>query len=64
MIMIRFIISICLLFSSFSILAQTKTRKAIFIIVDGIASDVIEKSELPNLKRIAGSNGFARSLVG
>ncbi len=62
--MIRFIISICLLFTSFSILAQTKTRKAIFIIADGIAADVIEKSELPNLKRIAGSNGFARSLVG
>ncbi|MGK2860388.1 MAG: alkaline phosphatase family protein, partial [Chitinophagaceae bacterium] len=32
--------------------------------VDGIAADVIEKSELPNLKRIARSNGFARSLVG
>lgn len=62
--MIRFIFSLCLLFTFLTVLAQSKARKAIFIIVDGIPADVIEGSDLPNLKKIAGSGGMARSLVG
>ncbi len=62
--MIRFIFSLSLLFTFLTVLAQSKARKAIFIIVDGIPADVIEGSDLPNLKKIAGSGGMARSLVG
>lgn len=38
--------------------------KAIFIIVDGIPADVIEKLNPPTLKEIAGTNGYARAYVG
>ena len=62
--MIRFIFSFCLLFSGFSLLGQTKTKKAVFIIVDGIPADVIKKLDPPNLKTIAGHGGFAKAIVG
>lgn len=39
-------------------------RKAVFIIVDGIPTDVIEKVETPNLDEIAGKNGFTHAHVG
>jgi hypothetical protein len=41
-----------------------KTRKTVFIIVDGIPADVIEKLDLPNLKSIAAAGGYSRSYVG
>jgi predicted AlkP superfamily pyrophosphatase or phosphodiesterase len=44
--------------------AQNKIKKAIFIIADGIPADVIEKSDLPNFKKIAAEGGFVRTLVG
>ncbi len=44
--------------------SQPKTKKAIFIIVDGIPSDVIEKLKLPNLQAIAKVGGYAKALVG
>ncbi|MGZ8552312.1 MAG: alkaline phosphatase family protein, partial [Chitinophagaceae bacterium] len=62
--MIRFIFSFCLLFSGFALLGQTKTKKAVFIIVDGIPADVIKKLDPPNLKTIAGHGGFANAVVG
>lgn len=62
--MIRFIFSFCLLFSGFALLGQSKTKKAIFIIVDGIPADVIKKLDPPNLKTIAGHGGFAKAIVG
>ncbi len=43
--------------------AQTK-KKAIFIIVDGIPADVIEKLKKPNLDSIAQVGGYARAYVG
>ncbi|MGZ8523074.1 MAG: alkaline phosphatase family protein [Chitinophagaceae bacterium] len=62
--MIRFIFSFCLLFYGFALLGQTKTKKAVFIIVDGIPADVIKKLDPPNLKAIAGHGGFAKAIVG
>lgn len=38
--------------------------KALFIIVDGIPADVIEKLELPVLKEIAGAGGYTRAYTG
>jgi len=44
--------------------AQNKTRKALFIIADGIPADVIEKLSTPNLKAIAQQGGYLRMHVG
>lgn len=44
--------------------AQNKAKKAVFIIVDGIAADVIEKLNPPNLHKIATVGGFAKTIVG
>ena len=44
--------------------SSTKTRKAIFIIVDGIPADVIERVETPALDAISKLGGYARAYVG
>jgi hypothetical protein len=44
--------------------AQSKQKKALFIIVDGISGDVIEKMATPNLDIIAKAGGFTRAHVG
>lgn len=51
---------LCLVVVSFS---QSK-KKAIFIIVDGISADVIEKVKTPNLDRIALNGNYLRAYVG
>ncbi len=43
---------------------SSKTRKAIFVIVDGIPADVIERVETPVLDSISGQGGYARAYVG
>ncbi|MFD1144515.1 alkaline phosphatase family protein [Larkinella insperata] len=43
---------------------QTDKKKALFVIVDGISSDVIEKIAKPNLDAIAKEGGYARAYVG
>src|SRR5262245_54506243 len=44
--------------------AQTKTRKAVFVIIDGVPADVIEKLDLPNFKKVSQQGGFAHVNVG
>lgn len=44
--------------------AQQKVRKTVFIIVDGIPADVIEKLAPPHLQAIAKAGGYTRSYVG
>jgi len=52
------------LFFCTPVLSQQKTRKTVFIIVDGIPADVIEKLLPPNLQNIAKQGGYTRSYVG
>lgn len=44
--------------------SSAKTRKAVFVIVDGVAADVIEKQPTPNLDAIAHVGGYTRASVG
>ncbi|WP_034044957.1 alkaline phosphatase family protein [Wocania ichthyoenteri] len=44
--------------------AQKKDTKVLFVIVDGIPADVIEKVYTPNLDKIAREGGYTRAYVG
>lgn len=61
---IRFILLILYVFSACSLYAQTTEKKALFIIVDGISADVIEKINTPNLDKIAKVGGYTHAYVG
>lgn len=52
-----------LLFCSHHLSAQ-KERKAVFVIVDGIPADVIERLHPPALEAISKQGGYARAYVG
>ncbi len=58
--------SILLLLFSISIIAQEnkKTNKVVFILVDGISSDLYYKSNTPNIDVIGKEGGFAEAYVG
>lgn len=55
---------ICLLLLVNVSFAYAQTRKAIFVIVDGIPADLIEKLPTPNLDIIAKEGGYTRALAG
>lgn len=44
--------------------AQTRQKKALFVIVDGISADTKEKVKTPNLDEIARVGGYTRAYVG
>ena len=52
------------LFAFLPFLSASAQQKAIFVILDGIPYDVIQKLELPNLKRMTGKQGIVPTLVG
>lgn len=58
---IRFLFLLAFLASSLTTVAQ---RKAVFIILDGIPADVIEKIETPVLDEISATGGYTRAYVG
>jgi hypothetical protein len=60
----KWLIYISCFFISCVSFAQSKTKKAVFIIVDGVPFDVIKKLHLPNFKAIAQQGGFAKAMVG
>ncbi|MGN7821262.1 alkaline phosphatase family protein [Chitinophaga sp. 22536] len=51
-------------FSCTTLMVQAQKKKALFIIVDGIPADVIEKQPTPNLRAIARVGGYTRAYVG
>jgi len=58
-------ITFLLFISGFSITGFTQPiKKALFVIVDGIPVDVIEKLNTPSLDLIAGKEGYTRAHVG
>ena len=59
-----FILGFLLITSSTNILFAQKTRKAIFIIVDGIPADVIERVNTPAIDAISKTGGYVRAYVG
>src|SRR5882672_6938766 len=56
-------IFLILFFISCSLTAQVE-KKAVFIIVDGIPADIIEKNPTPALKKIAAAGAYMRAHVG
>ncbi|MPR34005.1 alkaline phosphatase family protein [Salmonirosea aquatica] len=58
------LLSIALLSGAHSASSQIRQKKALFVIVDGISSDVIEKIDTPNLDVIAAVGGYTRAHVG
>jgi predicted AlkP superfamily pyrophosphatase or phosphodiesterase len=60
----KLILSISLLLLSASHLFAQKTRKAIFVIADGIPADVIERVNTPALDAISKEGGYTRAYVG
>lgn len=53
-----------MLMISFQFLLAQQAKKAVFVIVDGIPADVIEKVPTPTLDSIAAQGGYARASVG
>ena len=62
--MIRFLFGVGFLLLSCNLAAQAKIKKAVYIIVDGIPADVIEKLDLPNLEAIKKVGGYSKMIVG
>ncbi|MFT4017516.1 MAG: alkaline phosphatase family protein [Agriterribacter sp.] len=61
--MMKLFLLLIVLFS-FSFLMAQQNKKAIFVIVDGVPADVIEKLNTPNLDVIAKAGGYTRAHVG
>lgn len=55
---------IVVIFIGVFVFSQESKTKVIFVLVDGISSDAIEKVETPNLDALAKEGGYTRAYVG
>jgi predicted AlkP superfamily pyrophosphatase or phosphodiesterase len=60
----RYILLFILLTGTFSMQAQQKKKKVIFILADGIPADIIEKLQKPFIDSIVKIGGYKRAFVG
>ncbi len=61
----KYLIIFCLsLFVTGVLFAQPKTKKAVYIIIDGIPADVVEKLNPVHMNEIAKAGGYAHAMVG
>lgn len=61
----KLLIIFCLpLLLSYTISAQSKTKKAVYVIIDGIPADVIERIQPEHLNEIGKVGGYAHAMVG
>jgi hypothetical protein len=51
-------------FISLGLSAQNNSKKVVFIILDGIPADVLERVNTPNLDKIASEGGYSRGFTG
>ena len=49
---------------SLAFIVQAKTKKAVYIIIDGVPADQIERLQPPTIYEIAGKGGYARAYTG
>jgi predicted AlkP superfamily pyrophosphatase or phosphodiesterase len=57
-------ILVVLLFANLALVVAAQKKKVVFMIVDGIPADLIEKVNTPNLDAIAKVGGYKRAFVG
>src|SRR5687768_9985443 len=57
-------ILVVLLFANLALVVAAQKKKVVFMIVDGIPADLIEKVNTPNLDAIAKVGGYKRAYVG
>ncbi|TCD25581.1 alkaline phosphatase family protein [Pedobacter psychrodurus] len=62
--LLRTIIFACCVSLSVSLSAQTRARKVVYVIADGIPADVMERLDLPNFKKIISAGSYSRMHVG
>ena len=49
---------------SLAFIVQAKTKKAVYIIIDGVPADQIERLQPPTIYEIASKGGYARAYTG
>ncbi|TKC12785.1 alkaline phosphatase family protein [Pedobacter polaris] len=62
--LLRTIIFACFVSLSISTSAQSRPRKVVYVIADGIPADVMERLDLPNFKKIISAGSYSRMHVG
>lgn len=60
----KYLIIFCLSLFASSGFAQPKTKKVVYVIIDGIPADVIEKLKPVHMNEIAKTGGYAHAMVG